>query len=95
MAALKDQPVRRIAIALNWRLVYYHLRSYEDWRTFGIEPVLTHSPFIADFLSWSMGLSAHVFTWGINPRLYYLDQASKIAQIVYIQRKQNEVEELN
>jgi hypothetical protein len=94
MQALQAMPLRRFAIALNWHYAYAALPGLWDWRAFGIERILTHSPFIADYLGWSMQLPCHVFVWGINPDLYFFEAGCKTASVVYISRKQTHVEEL-
>jgi hypothetical protein len=94
MDALKAMPLRRFAIALNWQYAYAALPDLEDWRAYGIERILTHSPFIAEYLGWSMQLPCHAFVWGINPELYFFEAGGKTASVVYISRKQTHVEEL-
>ena len=89
--------VRRIIITLNWRLVYADMPFGIDWRSGAVERVITHSPFIADFVSWSMRLPTHVFAWGINginPSLYFPPAEPKVPQVCYIARKQGAAEEL-
>lgn len=95
METLKDHPLRRIAIALNWSYIFPALKRNLDWRDFGIERVLVNSPFIGDFISWSMSLPTHLFTLGIDPELYYHTPAEKIRQISYIERKKAECESLS
>lgn len=94
MRDLRDLPIRRFAIALNWKYAYHVLHGFEDWRSYGIERILTHSPFIADFLSWAMGLPSHVITWAISADLFFFDPREKTRKIVYIARKGDDVPEL-
>lgn len=94
MNLVKDAPLRRLCIALNWRYPYMTLPDQVDWRAFGIERILTHSPFIGDFLTWAMGLPSHVFIWGVKPDLYYFERAEKRLLVTYIKRKQAEMPEL-
>jgi hypothetical protein len=94
MEAIKGHPVRRMAIALNWR-VYLSLLHLEapDWPALGIERVLTHSPFIAQFIQWAMQLPVHVFSWGIREDLYFYDPREKLPQATFLSRKQGEIHE--
>jgi hypothetical protein len=94
MSALKSHPVRRIAIALNWKYVYNSLPDRCDWRTFNVERVLTYSALIGEFTSWAMGLPYHLFQVSIDPKLYYCDAKEKGPQVCYLYRKQGEMPEL-
>jgi hypothetical protein len=94
MQNLRTFPVRRMVMALNWKFVYEILPDGLDWRTFGIERILTKSRFIGDYLTWAMGLSSHVFTWGIKREYYYFDPAQKRNEIVFLLRKQQTMLEL-
>jgi hypothetical protein len=94
MVGLRTQPVRRIAIALNWRYVYSGLGDGCDWRDFNIERVITYSPHIGDFVAWAMGLPVHQFQISIDPQLYYCQPNEKMAQISFLTRKQGEMAEL-
>jgi hypothetical protein len=94
MQNLRTFPVRRMVIALNWKFVYEILPGELDWRTFGIERILTHSSFVGDYLTWAMGLPAHVFTWGIKREYYYVDPGQRRNEIAYLQRKQQTMPEL-
>lgn len=87
MEALKNQPIRRFAIALNWDYVYKDLQPGSNWRTFNIERVITVSAPIAQMISWAMDLPTHVLSSGIDPDLYYVEPEAKRAHIVYIARK--------
>jgi hypothetical protein len=87
MAALKDEPVRRFAIALNWDYVFKHLPPDTNWHAFNIERVITVSAPIAEMVSWSMGLPTHVLASSIDHRLYYFDKSNKRPHVVYIARK--------
>jgi glycosyltransferase involved in cell wall biosynthesis len=94
MDMLKEHALRRIAIALNWSYIFPALHQRMDWRNFGIERVLVNSPFVGDFISWSMNLPIHLFAMGIDPQLYYHTPAEKIPQISYIERKKTDCESL-
>ncbi len=94
MQAVRASAVRKIVIALNWRYPYRSLSGLDDWRTYGVERIITHSSFIGEFLTRAMSLPSHVVAWGIDPRLYYYRAEEKTAQIVFIRRKQDHVEEL-
>src|SRR4051812_1728739 len=85
---------RRFVISLSWDYIFNDLPDGVDWRTLGIERVLTNSQHIADFVQWTMRLPTHVFTWGIKPELYFYEPAAKRSQIVYIKRKRETVQRL-
>lgn len=87
MAALKDQPVRRFAIALNWDYVFKDLEPGMNWRDFNIERVIAVSAPIAEMITWAMGLPTHVLTSSIDRNLYYVEPEVKRPHVVYISRK--------
>jgi glycosyltransferase involved in cell wall biosynthesis len=87
MRALKDHPVRRFVIALNWDHVFKDLELGTDWRAFNIERVISVSSPIADMISWSMGLPTHVLESSIDHQLYFFDKTNKRPHVVYIARK--------
>lgn len=90
---LKKSPVRRMVIALNWDYIYDAGTVHFDWRTLGVERVLTYSPFIGDLIAWSMRLPVSYFRWGVNPTLYYPPD-HKDAELVFIHRKQDRIQAL-
>ncbi|MEJ2157946.1 MAG: hypothetical protein P8X96_21665 [Desulfobacteraceae bacterium] len=94
MKALKDHPVRRFAIVLNWDYVFKNLLPGKDWRTFNIERVISVSSPIAEMISWSMGLPTHVLASSIDHQLYYFDKSDKQPHLVYIARKATHVDQL-
>lgn len=102
MAGTKTYPIRRIAIALNWRFIYQEIHQRldhskqpcSDYRDFAVERVITHSPFIADYVAWAMRIPCHVFSWGIRPDYYYFDPVEKRKQIAYMKRKEYTMPEL-
>jgi hypothetical protein len=87
MAALKDEPVRRFVIALNWDYIFKVLPPGTNWHAFNIERVITISAPIAKMVSWSMGLTTHLLASSIDHRLYYFDKSNKRPHVVYIARK--------
>lgn len=87
MEALKHQPIRRFAIALNWDYVYKDLDPGSNWRDFNIERVITVSKPIAEMISWAMELPTHVLASSIDTNLYYVDPEAKRPHVVYIARK--------
>jgi glycosyltransferase involved in cell wall biosynthesis len=93
MQAVNSGPNRRFVIALNWDYIFNPLKRNSDWKSLGIERVLTHSPFIADLVIWSMGLPSHVFQWGIHPKLYF-PQSPKKLEVAFIDRKQTRADAL-
>jgi hypothetical protein len=90
LALIKPWPVRHIMIALNWQ-IYACITGQTDWRDYHVERVITHSPHIADFVQWAMGLPVQTFTWAVNANLYYPTPGAKVPQIVYIKRKEAEM----
>lgn len=60
MAGMAKFPLRRFAIPLNWAHIYDSMDSGVDWRDYGIERVLAVCPFIAESVSWAMGLPVHL-----------------------------------
>jgi hypothetical protein len=87
MKALKDHPVRRFAIALNWDYVFKALEPGTNWRAFNIERAISVSLPIAEMISWSMGLPTHLLESSIDHQLYYFDKTNKQPHVVYIARK--------
>jgi hypothetical protein len=94
MAALKDHPVRRFVIALNWDYIFKALPPGTDWRAFNIERVIAVSSPIAQMVSWSMGLPTHVLESSIDHRLYYFDRSNKQPHVVFIARKATHADRL-
>jgi hypothetical protein len=93
MATARRAGARCFAIALNWDYIYGAMPADSDWRALGVERVLTHSPMIADFVTWCMKLPTTVFHWGVNPTLYHA--TDKISpELVYIERKQDRIHAL-
>ncbi len=93
MESLKAAPVRKIVIALNWRGVFAALPQKTDFRDYGVERVICNSPFVADLVSWSMGLPVHRYTWGLDQTLFFLPE-EKQPTVTYIARKCPAIEEL-
>ncbi len=87
MFSLKDKPLRRFVIALNWSYIFKALPDTFDWRHCNIERVLFVCPFIGELVSWSMGLPVHKIGFSINPEKYYYKPEIKQTKIVYIGRK--------
>jgi glycosyltransferase involved in cell wall biosynthesis len=79
---------RRVVFALSWLPNYHRLRPGERWQDYGIEAVITKSPTIQRFLAWSMGIEATLIREVIDPRLYFVPEEPKQAQIVYLTRKE-------
>lgn len=94
MNALKNLPVRRFAIALNWDYVFKHMPQGVNWCSFNIERVMVISPSIGRMIAWSMGLPTHRLESSINHQIYYPDAADKRLQLVYIKRKAAHIEVL-
>lgn len=87
MYALKDKPIRRFVIALNWSYIFKTLPDNFDWHQCNIEGVLFLCPFIGELVSWSMDLPVHRIGFSINPEIYFYSPEEKQAKIVYIGRK--------
>lgn len=94
MEKVKDMPIRRVVIALNWSYIYPRLPDRMDWRNYNIERVITHIPLIADMIRWSTGIPADVFGSSIDPALYFYDPDVKRPKISYIKRKAKHIREL-
>jgi glycosyltransferase involved in cell wall biosynthesis len=93
MEPLRDKPVRKVAICQNWSYVYPLLPLGVDWRSFGVERILTYPDLVGEYLAWAMQLPVHVFDWGIQADLFVFRPEEKVAQICYIKRKQGNVDE--
>jgi hypothetical protein len=93
MIALKEVPIRKLVLALNWDLAFQPGTGDLDYKVLGIERVLTHSPLIGKVMAWATKLPANVFRWGINGELYY-PTSEKQAEVVYIQTKQDRIDAL-
>ncbi len=87
MYKLKDKPLRRFVIALNWSYIFKTLPDSFDWRHCNIERVLVVCPFIGKLVSWSMNLPVHNIAFSVDPRLYFHKPEIKQKMIVYIGRK--------
>jgi len=87
MDAVKNLPVRRFVIALNWDYVFKKMPQGVNWRAFNIERVMVVSPSIGKMIAWSMDLPTHRLESSINHQMYYLAPEAKQPQVVYIQRK--------
>ena len=87
MAALKNLPIRRFVIALNWHYAFKMLKNNEDWRDYNIERVLVVSGFVGKAVSWSMKLPVHEISYSVDPDIYYYDPDRKQLQIYYLARK--------
>ncbi len=94
MNMMKEWPMRRVAIALNWRYIYHFLADGVDWRSFDVERVLTNSPFTAEFVRWAMGLPVYLVRSAIDESLYYDSPSARSPQIAYIKRKEANLPEL-
>ncbi len=92
MQALKDHPIRRFAIALNWDYVYKDLEPGKNWRSFNIERVITVSAPIAEMITWAMDLPTHLLSSSIDTNLYYVDPGAKRPHVAYIARKGHHAE---
>ncbi len=78
----------RIVIALSWSPTYWNLPSGQDWRTYGIERVLTKSPLIQSYLRWSMDIEATLISEYVNEERYRYTPESKRPKVCYLTRKE-------
>ncbi len=88
-------PCHRVAVVLNWAYVYGNLPKGENWADYGITRVITPSPFIKDFIEWSMGLDVTLVGNYIDTTRYHYDPLVKRDQISYLARKDLSGEILN
>ncbi len=78
----------RIVIALSWSPTYWNLPAGQDWRTYGIDRVITKSPLIQDYLRWSMDIEATLISEYVNEERYRFDPEGKRAKVCYLTRKE-------
>ena len=94
MKILKDIPVRRFIIALNWDYIFKNIPDGMDWRSFGIERALVISPAIGHMITWSMGLPVHILESSIDHQRYFYDPSLKRPQVSFIKRKGINIDQL-
>lgn len=83
-------------IALNlfciYRVIANHIEGYHDWKSIGIDFVLTNSKYTADFVSWAMRLPTYVVKSNIDPEYFFFEKEKKRLQIIFIHRKKGHVQ---
>ncbi len=77
----------RIVIALSWSPTYWNLPAGQMWPSFGIHRVITKSPLIQGYLSWSMGIEATLIHEYVTPERYHLAVEAKRPKVCYLTRK--------
>ena len=87
MNMTKDFPCRRIVIVLNWAYIHTNLPKGENWKDYHIKRAITPSPFIKDFVEWSMGLDVTLIDNFVDHQRYYYDLVQKKMKISYMARK--------
>lgn len=87
MKHTKDFTCTRVAIILNWAYAYMHLPRGENWKDYGIKNALTPSPYIKDFIEWSMGLNVTLIDSFIDTKKFYNQPDIKQNKIAYMSRK--------
>jgi len=88
-------PCTRLAVVLNWAYVYINLPKGENWKDYGITQAITPSPFIKDFLEWSMELKVTLIGNYVDTTTYHYDPSLKMPKICYMARKDLSGEILN
>jgi len=78
----------RIVIALSWSPTYWNLPAGQDWRTFGIERVITKSPLIQEYLRWSMEIEATLISEYVDGDRYRYTPEAKRPKVCYLTRKE-------
>lgn len=94
MQVLKDLPIRRFVIALNWDYIYKNMPDGLDWRRLNIERAMAVSAAIAEMITWSMGIPAHLIHSSIDHQLYRYHLPIKEPQLSFIKRKGINIEQL-
>ncbi len=93
MYKLRGCPARIFVFAQNWAYIYNVLPDQFDWRFLNVERVMAICPYIANAVSWSMGLPVHMLEFSIDPKLYCMPETKK-PSIVCIKRKAQNYQEL-
>jgi len=93
MYKIREAPCRRFVFAQNWAYIYNVLPDQFDWRFLNVERVMAICPYIADAVSWSMGLPVHLLEFSIDSKLYHVPE-SKLPSVVCIKRKAQNFQEL-
>lgn len=78
---------QRIVCALSWAPAYYRLRPGERWQDLGITQVMTKSPVIQRYLTWSMEINVTLIPEYIDPACYHYQPTQKQPKIAYTTRK--------
>lgn len=78
----------RIVIALSWSPTYWNLSAGQDWRTYGIDKVITKSPLIRSYLRWSMDIEATLISEYVNEKRYRYAPEVKRPKVCYLTRKE-------
>ena len=87
MQRLQFSQARRFAIALSWSQIFLNLSDGVSWRDWGIERVITLSPVVSEFVSWSMSLPVHELPFSIDATSFYWDGKRKRPKVAYQGRK--------
>ena len=87
MQQTRDLTIPRIVIALNWALIYRNLPAGLNWKDFGILRAITPSPFVKQFIEWTMGLDVTLIENYVDTTRYAYQPEKKANNIAYISRK--------
>ena len=77
----------RVVIALNWAYIYTGLPKQEDWTDYGITEIITPSPYIKQFLEWSMGVQVTLIDNFVDTVRFSYQPHRKKNKIAYMSRK--------
>lgn len=80
----------KVVFAQSWAYIFPSLSVKENWKTYGIDAVLTICAYINEFVEWSMGIPATQVPVTIDPRLYFNEFAVKDPAIAYKARRSDE-----
>ncbi len=81
-------PFRKVVIALSHSYIFQNITTGENWKSYGVNTVITPSYIIKDFIKWSMEID-NIFIIGtsIDHQLFKYEPQNKILKISYIIRK--------
>jgi len=86
MRLTSNLTLRRVAIALNWALIYRYLPPETDWRTYNIDQAIAGSHYEQEFIAKTMGIHAHILVSGTDTNVFHPSDVKDV-QIVYMPRK--------
>lgn len=82
------KPFNKVVIALNPLYIFHSMPLGENWKSYGVEWVMTSSTVIKDLIEWSMGIeNIYVIGTSIDHDMFNFNYGKKRLQIAYISRK--------